>query len=236
MLRAQTQTLPWRAALRQGHHTLCRDCRRQFLSSCRSSSATPLPSTYTRAGAFKARLQIRDFSSHSARRKEKSPDDISKKSTIENGPKKVESESEEVPSPEDTVESKKAPPEPQPIPQSSGADGKATSAGGAGGAGAVGGAGGGESGSSSSSGSGGSDGGRRARRAPTERGIAKPTVPDVYPQVMAIPIAKRPLFPGFYKAVTIRDPNVSAAITEMIKRGQPYVGAFLFKDDTATDK
>ena len=53
---------------------------------------------------------------------------------------------------------------------------------------------------------------------------------------MAIPIAKRPLFPGFYKAVTIRDPNVSAAITEMIKRGQPYVGAFLFKDDTATDK
>jgi Lon-like ATP-dependent protease len=98
----------------------------------------------------------------------------------------------------------------------------------------VGGAGGGESGSSS--GSGGSDGGRRARRASAERGITKPTVPDVYPQVMAIPIAKRPLFPGFYKAVTIRDPNVSAAITEMIKRGQPYVGAFLFKDDTATDK
>ena len=100
------------------------------------------------------------------------------------------------------------------------------------------GAGGGESGSSSgsSSGSGGSDGGRRVKRLSAERGIAKPTVPDVYPQVMAIPIAKRPLFPGFYKAVTIRDPNVSAAITEMIKRGQPYVGAFLFKDDTATDK
>ena len=53
---------------------------------------------------------------------------------------------------------------------------------------------------------------------------------------MAIPIAKRPLFPGFYKAVTIRDPNVAAAIHEMMKRGQPYVGAFLFKDETATDK
>lgn len=50
---------------------------------------------------------------------------------------------------------------------------------------------------------------------------------------MAIPIAKRPLFPGFYKAITIRDPNVAAAIQDMMKRGQPYVGAFLFKDDNA---
>jgi Lon-like ATP-dependent protease len=50
---------------------------------------------------------------------------------------------------------------------------------------------------------------------------------------MAIPIAKRPLFPGFYKAITIRDPNVAAAIQEMMKRGQPYVGAFLFKDEEA---
>jgi ATP-dependent Lon protease len=233
MLRGQSLSLPWRAALRQGHHTICRDCRRQFLSSCRSSSATPFPSTYTRAGA---RLQIRDFSSHPARRKEKSPDDISKKNIIENAQKKAEGESEEVPRPEDAVESKKTPPEPQPIPQSSGGDGKATNTGGAGGTGAVGGAGGGGGESGSSSGTGGSDGGRRVRRASAERGITKPTVPDVYPQVMAIPIAKRPLFPGFYKAVTIRDPNVSAAITEMIKRGQPYVGAFLFKDDTATDK
>ena len=52
---------------------------------------------------------------------------------------------------------------------------------------------------------------------------------------MAIPIAKRPLFPGFYKAITVRDPNVTAAIQEMLKRGQPYVGAFLFKDE-ASDK
>jgi Lon-like ATP-dependent protease len=51
--------------------------------------------------------------------------------------------------------------------------------------------------------------------------------------MMAIPIAKRPLFPGFYKAVTIRDPNVTAAIQEMMRRGQPYIGAFLFKDENA---
>ena len=48
---------------------------------------------------------------------------------------------------------------------------------------------------------------------------------------MAIPIAKRPLFPGFYKAITVRDPNVIAAIQEMLRRGQPYVGAFLFKEE-----
>ncbi|KAG0124316.1 ATP-dependent protease La [Tuber indicum] len=79
------------------------------------------------------------------------------------------------------------------------------------------------------SGSSGSGGGRR--RGASDRALSKPTVPDIYPQVMALPIAKRPLFPGFYKAVTIRDPAVAAAIQEMMKRGQPYIGAFLFKDE-----
>ncbi|MCJ1225778.1 ATP-dependent Lon protease pim1 [Toensbergia leucococca] len=84
------------------------------------------------------------------------------------------------------------------------------------------------------SGVGGGDGGKKGgRKVSAERALQKPSVPDVYPQVMAIPIAKRPLFPGFYKAITIRDPNVSSAIQEMMKRGQPYVGAFLFKDDSA---
>ncbi|CAG8973302.1 hypothetical protein HYALB_00000064 [Hymenoscyphus albidus] len=84
------------------------------------------------------------------------------------------------------------------------------------------------SGAGGESGSGGGDG-KRGRR--SDKAIIKPVVPDVYPRVLAIPITKRPLFPGFYKAMTIRDPNVVAAIQEMIKRGQPYVGAFLFKDE-----
>ncbi len=88
-----------------------------------------------------------------------------------------------------------------------------------------------------SSGSGGdesgSGGGKRGRK--SDKALAKPVVPEIYPQVLAIPIAKRPLFPGFYKAITIKDPNVAAAITEMFKRGQPYVGAFLFKDENADD-
>ncbi|KAL2134779.1 hypothetical protein VTI74DRAFT_10853 [Chaetomium olivicolor] len=79
----------------------------------------------------------------------------------------------------------------------------------------------------------GSSGGKRGRKG--DKALAKPVVPEIYPQVLAIPIAKRPLFPGFYKAITIKDPNVAAAITEMFKRGQPYVGAFLFKDENADD-
>lgn len=61
--------------------------------------------------------------------------------------------------------------------------------------------------------------------------IAKQSVPEIYPQVLALPIARRPLFPGFYKAVVIRNPAVVAAIKEMMKRGQPYLGAFLLKDE-----
>ncbi|EHK97378.1 Ribosomal protein S5 2-like protein [Glarea lozoyensis ATCC 20868] len=71
--------------------------------------------------------------------------------------------------------------------------------------------------------------GRRGRK--PEKALQKPTVPEVYPRVLAIPIAKRPLFPGFYKAVTVRDENVVKAIKDMINRGQPYIGAFLFKDE-----
>ncbi|EKM58559.1 uncharacterized protein PHACADRAFT_88806 [Phanerochaete carnosa HHB-10118-sp] len=63
--------------------------------------------------------------------------------------------------------------------------------------------------------------------------ISKQSVPEIYPQVLALPIARRPLFPGFYKAVVIRNPAVVAAIKEMMRRGQPYLGAFLLKDEHA---
>ncbi|CAG8562623.1 3379_t:CDS:2 [Paraglomus brasilianum] len=64
-----------------------------------------------------------------------------------------------------------------------------------------------------------------------ETTLQKPSIPEVYPQVLALPIARRPLFPGFYKAVVVKDPSVTAAIKELMKRGQPYVGAFLLKDE-----
>ncbi|KAH9902698.1 ATP-dependent protease La [Cubamyces lactineus] len=66
---------------------------------------------------------------------------------------------------------------------------------------------------------------------PPQTSISKQSVPEIYPQVLALPIARRPLFPGFYKAVVIRNPEVVAAIKEMMRRGQPYLGAFLLKDE-----
>jgi ATP-dependent Lon protease len=69
--------------------------------------------------------------------------------------------------------------------------------------------------------------------AQTQTQISKQSVPEIYPQVLALPIARRPLFPGFYKAVVVRNPAVVAAIKEMMKRGQPYLGAFLLKDEHA---
>ncbi|KAK6908069.1 ATP-dependent protease La [Kwoniella mangroviensis CBS 10435] len=75
----------------------------------------------------------------------------------------------------------------------------------------------------SSSGSGGGSG----------KEIVKPNIPETYPQVLAVPITHRPLFPGFYKAVTVRSPPVIKAIRELQAKGQPYVGAFLLKDSNS---
>ncbi|WVW84806.1 ATP-dependent protease La [Kwoniella bestiolae CBS 10118] len=63
--------------------------------------------------------------------------------------------------------------------------------------------------------------------------IVKPNIPETYPQVLAVPITHRPLFPGFYKAVTVRSPPVIKAIRELQAKGQPYVGAFLLKDSNS---
>lgn len=67
----------------------------------------------------------------------------------------------------------------------------------------------------------------------TGKEIAKPSIPEFYPQVLALPITRRPLFPGFYKAVTITSPSVIKAIRELLAHGQPYIGAFLLKDSAS---
>lgn len=63
------------------------------------------------------------------------------------------------------------------------------------------------------------------------KAVTKLQVPEVYPEVLALPIVRRPLFPGFYKAVVVKDPQVIDAIKEAVKVGQPYLGAFLLKDE-----
>ncbi|KAJ3909452.1 Lon protease C-terminal proteolytic domain-containing protein [Lentinula edodes] len=67
------------------------------------------------------------------------------------------------------------------------------------------------------------------------KSLTKPTVPTNYPTVLALPIARRPLFPGFYKAVVIKNPAVVRAVRDMMARGQPYLGAFLLREEEGKD-
>ena len=217
--------LPWRIALRNTRNSALR------YRIIQQSLSRPLLQSSPRY-SYDLYISQRtppshSFSSSPSRTKERAPDDppepdpiplkddgkiISNEQRDQDGNDSVSEES---------IEAKRSS-EPSPAPNPTAGDAKGSS-------GAAGGGGG-------EAGSGGGDGGRRGgRKASTERAVQKPTVPDIYPQVMAIPIAKRPLFPGFYKAITVRDPNVIAAIQEMMRRGQPYVGAFLFKDE-ASDK
>ncbi|KAJ5666766.1 ATPase AAA-type core [Penicillium macrosclerotiorum] len=252
MLRGQT--LPWRAALHQTPRPLL---RRPFLAASRNNASFRSALVSSRLSRPLASTP-RTFSSSSIQRKEKPPpedqkdDQEQKNDETQHDEKETDrasdtkrkaSDSGKSSAPEQTgstrrkdrssndkeqralaEEAKKeakaadgkgdSEHTPAPIPPNSGsADSKPSSA--------------------SSGGSSGNDDNSKKGKKGGDKALQKPAVPDVYPQVMAIPIAKRPLFPGFYKAITIRDPNVAAAIQDMMKRGQPYVGAFLFKDDNA---
>ncbi|KAJ3202865.1 ATP-dependent Lon protease pim1, partial [Dinochytrium kinnereticum] len=65
----------------------------------------------------------------------------------------------------------------------------------------------------------------------TTTALEKISVPKEYPQLLAIPLTRRPLFPGFYKSLYIKDPKVIAAIQALVDRRQPYVAILLSKDD-----
>lgn len=219
MLYGQVQ--PWRCALRNVQHAVIRSSRATRLYSYSTSpfsSPRIQPSSRLRTTAF------RTFNTHPARRKDGNPDDVPEPIPIptpETLKKEVDGavkDSQIAADGKEKIEAKRE----SPTGSTSGSS-KTTDA-----------RGGGSAASGGESGSGAGDGGKKGgRKGSSERALQKPTIPDHYPQVMAIPIAKRPLFPGFYKAVTIRDPNVTAAIQEMMRRGQPYVGAFLFKDENA---
>ncbi|EAS29398.3 ATP-dependent protease La [Coccidioides immitis RS] len=209
----RSSSLPWRAVFRKTpRNILCRS----HLAPVRLNA--PVSSEFRAAIASRSFPSLaHSFSSSPTRRKEK-PTPSQQKKEREEGTE-TDVDREELPKPEDSGKDGRSSDNPAPIPPSGGPAESRPSGAGAGG-------------SAGSSGSG-EGGGKRGRKSAAERALSKPSIPDVYPQVMAIPIARRPLFPGFYKAITIKDPNVVAAVQEMMKRGQPYVGAFLFKDENA---
>lgn len=67
-----------------------------------------------------------------------------------------------------------------------------------------------------------------------EKAIVKATVPASVPELIAVPIDRRPVFPGFYKTFTVKDEKVAEALTKAMKKGLPYVGLFLSKKDDST--
>ncbi|KAL9607409.1 MAG: hypothetical protein Q9167_007675 [Letrouitia subvulpina] len=214
-----SETLPWRTLLRNTRSSVFKNWRiaRPYSSRYFQNPHQKILQRLAAPHSISSSIPpSRFFATFPARRKDLPPDDVPDPIPAKKDSSAQRNEQEERAQSESSVESKKTPDAPS---AGSASTNNATNARGG-----------------SSGESGGGDGGRRGgRKASNERAIQKPTVPDVYPQVMAIPIAKRPLFPGFYKAITIRDPNVAQAIQEMMKRGQPYVGAFLFKDE-ASDK
>ena len=218
------QNLPWRAVIRQAARlgpslTRFTTSNSYVLSRTYSISLTRRPTLLARCGhqSF-ASINYHSFSTSSARRKEKpgKPTQDSQEPHEEKSNELME-ESKERRDAEHEAEGLGAKAKtPEPIPSSKSSNGRGASSGGSGG----------------ESGAGGGEGGGKKRKT-ADRSLTKPTIPEVYPQVMAIPIGKRPLFPGFYKAITIKNREVAAAISEMMKRGQPYIGAFLLKDDEA---
>ena len=216
-------SLTWRNALRNTHNSALR--YRLIHRSYSTGSHCPnaqlynlkLNSSISQKSPFLPHGRL--LSTSLPRQKDRAPDDIPEPIPVKDEGETLPDEKKEADvtesKPEATIEARKSS-EPTSTSSIAGSDTKGS----------------GGSGNGNDSGSSGGDGGRRGgRKTSTERGIQKPTVPEIYPQVMAIPIAKRPLFPGFYKAITVRDPNVIAAIQDMMRRGQPYVGAFLFKDE-----
>lgn len=217
------QNLPWRLALRNtsraaGVARYSSSGKRLYSTSRRFLiSASTRPAIRSFAPVTQSFPGSSNFSTSPARRKDDESEDKKAKNPVEEileEDNKEQIEVKEVGG-ENTVEAKIKSPEPASqsgnVGSPAAADENAASP---------------PAGSAGDAGSG--DGGKKA---PKTKALSKPSVPDVYPQVMAIPITKRPLFPGFYKAVTVRNPEVVAAIQEMMKRGQPYIGAFLFKEE-----
>lgn len=68
-----------------------------------------------------------------------------------------------------------------------------------------------------------------------ESRLVKATVPEYYPEVLAVPVSRRPVFPGFYKTISVKDAKVAAALTTALKKGRPYVGLFLSTNEDSTN-
>lgn len=71
-----------------------------------------------------------------------------------------------------------------------------------------------------------------SQETPKKGVLVKSTVPDYFPELLAIPVGRRPIFPGFYKTITIYNTDVAKAVINTFKKGQPFIGLFMSKSIT----
>eukprot|EP00126_Sphaerothecum_destruens_P013392 Sdes_comp22914_c0_seq1m21286 len=60
-------------------------------------------------------------------------------------------------------------------------------------------------------------------------------VPRIFPEVLAIPVSRHPIFPGFVKHIEVRSKELAAALQKRVNHGAPYVGTFLYRDDSKSE-
>ena len=224
------QYLPWRMALRIDRRLGIRELnlagrayatyRRRRIPILASSLTVPRSSNLTSSPTLSS-----SFSTSTPRRKDSQKD--SPDFFVENVPETEQSKEDTVPAAEaekkQTAALSKAPKSESPsggkIPGGTG-DGKGSSATSGG------------SGSGPGSGDGGGGGGGKKAR---KSGLPQKAQDDKLPPSthLAVGIGGRPLFPGWQKAITIRDPNLIKSIALNTEAGNMHFGAFLFKDPNA---
>lgn len=69
------------------------------------------------------------------------------------------------------------------------------------------------------------------RKNESQLDVKSKSPPPFYPLLLPIPLTKRPLFPGLYKSLYIKEPLAVQAIQKLMAQKQPYIGIFLSKNE-----
>jgi len=86
-----------------------------------------------------------------------------------------------------------------------------------------------ESKTAAKEGNGESNGSSAVSDAAPQSGAIVPATGPRPDRVIAVPLTRRPLFPGFYVPVAIKDSQLAEKLSELKSGGTPWVGAFLLK-------
>lgn len=64
------------------------------------------------------------------------------------------------------------------------------------------------------------------------KAITRPSIPKFFPELASLAITRRPVFPGFYKTVSLKDGQLVESLKERLANGKVYLGLFLRRDSS----